>query len=73
VYEGLALDLGHFSPMLRVAPSRENRLRMEKLKTGKHDKLIFQILRGTSDANISFSDLIALLQHFGFEMRHGGP
>ena len=35
---------------------------------GKHEKLIFQILRGTSNANIAFSDLTNLLQYFGFEM-----
>ena len=39
---------------------------------GKYETLIFQILRGTSDANISFSDLINLLQDFGFEMRVKG-
>jgi predicted RNA binding protein YcfA (HicA-like mRNA interferase family) len=39
---------------------------------GKYEKLIFQILRGTSDANTRFSDLIKLLQHFGFEMRIKG-
>ena len=39
---------------------------------GKYEKIIFQILRGTSDANISFSDLINLLQHFGSEMRIKG-
>ncbi len=39
---------------------------------GKYEKLIFQILRGTSDANIAFSDLINLMQHFGFEMRIKG-
>ena len=39
---------------------------------GKYEKLIFQILRGTSDANIVFSDLINLLLHFGFEMRIKG-
>ena len=39
---------------------------------GKYEKLIFQILRGTIDANISFSDLINLMQHFGFEMRIKG-
>ena len=33
---------------------------------------VFQILRGASDTNISFSDLINLLQHFGFEMRIKG-
>ena len=39
---------------------------------GKYEKLIFQILRGTSDTNISFLDLVNLLQHFGFEMRIKG-
>ena len=39
---------------------------------GKYEKLIFQIMRGTSDANISFSDLINLMEHFGFEMRVKG-
>ena len=39
---------------------------------GKHEKLIFQILRGTSNANIAFSDLTNLLQYFGFEMRVKG-
>ena len=39
---------------------------------GKYDKLIFQILRGTSDANIAFSDLRSLLKYFGFEERIKG-
>ena len=39
---------------------------------GKYDKLIFQILRGLSDANITFDDLVHLLQHLGFEMRIRG-
>ncbi|WP_321492161.1 type II toxin-antitoxin system HicA family toxin [uncultured Desulfobacter sp.] len=39
---------------------------------GKYDKLIFQILRGTSDANIAFSDLINLMLYFGFEMHTKG-
>jgi len=39
---------------------------------GKYEKLIFQILSGTSDANIAFSDLINLLQHLGFDMRIKG-
>ncbi len=34
--------------------------------------IIYQILRGTSDANISFLNLVNLLQHFGFEMRIKG-
>ena len=38
----------------------------------KYEKLTFQILRGASDANIAFSDLISLMQHFGFEMRIKG-
>ncbi len=39
---------------------------------GQYEKLVFKILRGESDANIAFSDAIALLQHFGFEMRVKG-
>ena len=34
---------------------------------GKWDKLLEQILRGTSDANISFDDLCHLLTRLGFE------
>jgi DNA-binding transcriptional regulator PaaX len=36
---------------------------------GKYDKLLFQILRGTADANITFDDLCRLLQKIGFEER----
>ena len=39
---------------------------------GKYEKLIFQILRGMSDANISFDELCGLLTHLGFEMRMRG-
>ena len=39
---------------------------------GKYDKLLFQILRGLSDANIEFDDLCHLLRHLGFEMRVRG-
>ncbi len=39
---------------------------------GKYEKLIFQILRGMSDANIAFTDLVNLLKHFGFDMRTKG-
>jgi hypothetical protein len=38
----------------------------------KYDKLIFQILRGTSDANIAFNDLRQLLISLGFEERIRG-
>lgn len=39
---------------------------------GKYDKLILQILRGLSDANIAFDDLQHLLEHLGFEVRIRG-
>lgn len=35
----------------------------------KHEKLIFKILRGTSDANIRFEELRELLVRLGFEER----
>lgn len=38
----------------------------------KHEKLLLQILRGTSDANIRFEDLRALLLYLGFEERTKG-
>ena len=38
----------------------------------KQEKLIFQILRGMSDANIAFADLVNLLRYFGFDMRIKG-
>ena len=39
---------------------------------GKYDKLLFQILRGTSDTNIGFDDLRQLLLRLGFEERKRG-
>jgi len=38
----------------------------------KYEKLLLQILRGTSDANIAFDDLRWLLQHLDFEERIRG-
>ena len=38
----------------------------------KYDKLLFQILRGTSDANVPFNDLRHLLTKMGFEERISG-
>ena len=38
----------------------------------KYDKLLLQILRGNSDANISFDDLCQLLRRMGFEERTRG-
>jgi hypothetical protein len=38
----------------------------------KYDRLLFQILRGASDANISFEDLRHLLKNMGFEERIRG-
>jgi hypothetical protein len=39
---------------------------------GKYDKLLFQILRATSDTNIGFDDLRQLLLRLGFEERIRG-
>ena len=39
---------------------------------GKYAKLLFQILRGTSDKNIGFDDLRQLLLRLGFEERMRG-
>lgn len=39
---------------------------------GKWDKLLELILRGTSDASISFDDLCGLLERLGFERRTRG-
>jgi len=39
---------------------------------GKHGKLLIQILRGTSDANIPFDGLCGLLKYLGFEERIKG-
>jgi hypothetical protein len=38
----------------------------------KYGKLLFKVLRGTSDANISFDDLCGLVKRFGFEERTRG-
>ncbi|PYS84645.1 MAG: toxin HicA [Acidobacteria bacterium] len=39
---------------------------------GKYDKLLIQVLRGASDANISFEGLCQLLRHLGFDERIRG-
>jgi len=39
---------------------------------GAYEKLLVKILRGTSDANISFSDICQLLKRFGFDERIKG-
>ena len=39
---------------------------------GNYDKLLFQILRGISDANVPFNDLRHLLMDLGFEERIRG-
>jgi predicted RNA binding protein YcfA (HicA-like mRNA interferase family) len=38
----------------------------------KYEKLMFQILKGTADANIAFHDLCQLLIHLGFVERTRG-
>ena len=39
---------------------------------GKHEKLLLQILRGTSDASIPFDGLCSLLRWLGFSERRSG-
>jgi len=39
---------------------------------GKIDKLILKVLKGSSDSNIRFDDLINLLEYMGFEKRIRG-
>ncbi len=39
---------------------------------GKYEKLLIKILRGTSDKNIDFKQLLSLLNHLGFEERIKG-
>ncbi|MDR4497960.1 MAG: type II toxin-antitoxin system HicA family toxin [Candidatus Scalindua sp.] len=39
---------------------------------GKQEKLLLQILKGQSDTNINFQDLVSLLRRFGFEKRVSG-
>ena len=38
----------------------------------RRDKLIDRLLRGTSDADIRFQDLVAVLSHLGFDERIKG-
>lgn len=39
---------------------------------GKHEKLLLQILRGTSDANVPFEGLCSLLRWLDFDERQTG-
>jgi len=39
---------------------------------GKCDRILLQILRGSSDANIPFADVCRLLRQLGFQERIGG-
>jgi len=39
---------------------------------GKYDKLLLQILRGMSDANIEFDELCHLVESLGFDVRTSG-
>ena len=39
---------------------------------GKHEKLLFQILRGLSDNNVEFGELCGLLRNLGFDERVRG-
>ena len=39
---------------------------------GKQEKILWRILKGTSDANVKFADLCNLLTYLGFEERIKG-
>jgi len=39
---------------------------------GKPDKVLFQVLSGSADQNVRFSDLCALLAWLGFDLRVKG-
>jgi hypothetical protein len=39
---------------------------------GKYDKLLIQVLRGASDANMPFEGLCGLMRHLGFDERIRG-
>jgi predicted RNA binding protein YcfA (HicA-like mRNA interferase family) len=39
---------------------------------GRHEKLLQMILSGRQDASINFSEVVSLLQSFGFSMRVNG-
>jgi hypothetical protein len=45
---------------------------IKRCDMGKYEKLLFVILKGTSDANIAFDDLRQLLLRLGFEERKRG-
>ena len=38
----------------------------------KHEKTLLQVLRGSSDSNVSFKELCVLLRHLGFDERIRG-
>jgi hypothetical protein len=38
----------------------------------RHQKILLQILRGSSDSNVSFDELLSLLRHLGFDERIRG-
>jgi len=38
----------------------------------KYDRLLLQIISGTADANVSFSELCHLMKRLGFEERTSG-
>ena len=38
----------------------------------RHERILLQVLLGTSDANVSFAGLCALLRHLGFDERIRG-
>lgn len=61
-----------FQPEIRVSGGPNTAVIIKRIDMGKYEKLLFQILRGTSDANIPFDDLRQLLLRLGFEERTRG-
>jgi hypothetical protein len=49
---------------LLISPGQSKSIRM-----GQKDKLLERILRGTSDTNISFTEVCTLLRRLGFDER----
>lgn len=68
-YKGRRLALAPLMPDVRHTNPIAS---IERGDMGKHEKLLFQVLRGTSDANVAFDDLRQLLLRLGFEERKRG-
>lgn len=66
----LGLARRPLAPALGTSASERWRFTINRM--GKYEKLLIRILRGTSDANISFEALCQLMRNFGFDERIRG-